>query len=250
MEPSWHQNRVKNRYQLRRAIFWKSCSRCSGGSIFEDRGAEVATKTRSKIEAQDGLPLGIDFWWILVDFGRQVGVEKRAKSKQKSSKKRIEKMMKKMSVLEAPGGVNLWCWDPKKNLEGEVTVPRPGGKGGNTYIILVLCLYKPIDIIYLSDNLKDLLKRPLRYTHFRMVIRMWILCASRNPTSPALQSTNGSLKKEQLKKVPKLQATRDANRDQKLPKWTPKTFKMEAQTLQNRAQIGPRGVQDDQQIEK
>ena len=61
-------------------------------------------KNRSKIEAQDGLPLGIDFWWILVDFGRQVGVEKRAKSEQKSIKKRIEKMMKKMSVLEAPGG--------------------------------------------------------------------------------------------------------------------------------------------------
>ena len=39
-----------------------------------------------------------------MDFGRQVGVEKRAKSEQKSIKKRIEKMMKKMSVLEAPGG--------------------------------------------------------------------------------------------------------------------------------------------------
>ena len=43
------------------------------------------------------------FWWILVDFGRQVGVEKRAKSEQKSIKKRIENMMKKMSVLEALG---------------------------------------------------------------------------------------------------------------------------------------------------
>ena len=60
-------------------------------------------KNQSKIEAQDGSPLGIDFWWILVGFGSQVGVENRAKSDQKSIKKRIEKMMKKRCVLEAPG---------------------------------------------------------------------------------------------------------------------------------------------------
>ena len=67
--------------------------------------------------------------------------------------------------------------------------------------------------------------------------------ASRNPTSPTPQSTNGSFKKEQLNKVPKLQATWDPNRDQKPPKWNLKTTKMEAQTFQNRAQMGPRGVQ-------
>ena len=60
-------------------------------------------KNQSKIEAQDGSPLGIDFWWILVGFGSQVGVENRAKSDQKSIKKRIEKMMKKRCVLEAFG---------------------------------------------------------------------------------------------------------------------------------------------------
>ena len=60
-------------------------------------------KNQSKIEAQNGSPLGIDFWWILVGFGSQVGVENRAKSDQKSIKKRIEKMMKKRCVLEAPG---------------------------------------------------------------------------------------------------------------------------------------------------
>ena len=66
-------------------------------------GVEVGIKNRSKIEAQDEWPLGIDFWWILVGFGKQVGVENRAKSDQKSIKKRIEKMMKKRCVLEAPG---------------------------------------------------------------------------------------------------------------------------------------------------
>ena len=60
-------------------------------------------KNQLKIEAQDGSPLGIDFWWILVGFGSQVGVENRAKSDQKSIKKRIEKKMKKKCVLEAPG---------------------------------------------------------------------------------------------------------------------------------------------------
>ena len=72
--------------------------------IFVVLGVEVGIKNRSKIEAQDGSPLGIDFWWILVGFGSQVGVENRAKSDQKSIKKRIEKMIKKRCVLEAPRG--------------------------------------------------------------------------------------------------------------------------------------------------
>ena len=37
-------------------------------------------KNQLKIEAQDGSPLGIDFKLILVVFGKQVGVENRAKS--------------------------------------------------------------------------------------------------------------------------------------------------------------------------
>ena len=39
-----------------------------------------------------------------MDFGRQVGVENRAKSEKKSIVKRIEKIMKKACGLEAPGG--------------------------------------------------------------------------------------------------------------------------------------------------
>ena len=64
---------------------------------------QQSIKNRSKTEAQDEWPLGIDFWWILVGFGRQVGVESRAKSDQKSIKKRIEKIMKKRCVLKALG---------------------------------------------------------------------------------------------------------------------------------------------------
>ena len=65
---------------------------------------QKSVKNQSKIEAQDEWPLGVDFWWILVGFGSQVGVENRAKSDQKSIKKRIEKMMKKRCMLEAPRG--------------------------------------------------------------------------------------------------------------------------------------------------
>ena len=72
--------------------------------IFQVCGVEVGTKNQSKIEAQDGSPLGIDFWWIWVVFGRQVGREHRAKSEQTSIQKRIEKMLKNMCVLEAAGG--------------------------------------------------------------------------------------------------------------------------------------------------
>ena len=61
-----------------------------------------------------------------------------------------------------------------------------------------------------------------------------ILCASRNPTSPAPQSTNGSFKKEQLKKYQNYKAhgtqivTRNLqNGPQKPPKWRPKPSKIE-----------------------
>ena len=78
---------------------------------------QQSIKNRTKLEAQDGLPLGIDFLYFLVGFGRQVGVENRAKSDQKSIEKRIEKMMKKKCFLEAPGwgdstGGLWWRRDP------------------------------------------------------------------------------------------------------------------------------------------
>ena len=65
---------------------------------------QVGSKNRSTFKAQNGLPLGIDFWWILVGFGRHVGLQNRAKSEKKSIEKRIEKMMPKACVLEAYRG--------------------------------------------------------------------------------------------------------------------------------------------------
>ena len=79
---------------------------------------EVGGKNRSKIEAQDGWPLGIDFWWILMGFGRQVGRENRAKIGQQSIQKGIEKMIKKRVRLggilggDATGGLRGGNPDP------------------------------------------------------------------------------------------------------------------------------------------
>ena len=59
-------------------------------------------------------------------------MEKRAKSEQKSTKKRIEKMMKKISVLEAPGGGmprarygRADSWDPVIIKNQKTTAHRP-----------------------------------------------------------------------------------------------------------------------------
>ena len=76
MEPSWHQNRSKIDANCEVRFFEKSCSGCSLGSIFTILEVGVESKNRknqSKNRVQDGWHLGIDFSWILVDFGKQVG---------------------------------------------------------------------------------------------------------------------------------------------------------------------------------
>ena len=52
---------------------------------------QKSIKHQSKIEAQDGTSLGIDFLWVLFVFGRQVGRTNGAKSEDKSIQQRIEK---------------------------------------------------------------------------------------------------------------------------------------------------------------
>ena len=58
MEASWHPNGIKNVHKFERRFFEKSCSRCSGGSIFEILGVKAESKNRSKNRMQH---LGIDF---------------------------------------------------------------------------------------------------------------------------------------------------------------------------------------------
>ena len=52
---------------------------------------QKSIKNRSKVEAQDGWPLGIDFWWILMGFGKQVGTQNRIKIDLKRHPKRDAK---------------------------------------------------------------------------------------------------------------------------------------------------------------
>ena len=59
--------------------------------IFEVSGVEVGSKSRSKIEVNTGRHLGIDFSWILDDFGSQVGRQNRPKIDQKWHRKNDEK---------------------------------------------------------------------------------------------------------------------------------------------------------------
>ena len=93
--PCWHPNRSHIKVIYDKQIFYKKSLffsrkyyyvQGSGGPSWEQK----SNKNRSKKEFNMGRHLGIDFWMILVDFGRQVGVENRAKSIQKG----IEKVMK------------------------------------------------------------------------------------------------------------------------------------------------------------
>ena len=93
MEASWHQNRLEINANFERPFFEKSLFFRMKNNDFE--GSRVckidgkSIRNPSKIEAQDGMPLGIDSGRIFVGFGKQVGRENRAKIDQKSIKKTI-----------------------------------------------------------------------------------------------------------------------------------------------------------------
>ena len=59
------------------------------------------------------MPLGIDFYWILVGFGRQVGRENRAKIDQKSIQKGIEPLLT-LDDFAVPGLFDLFLLFNKK----------------------------------------------------------------------------------------------------------------------------------------
>ena len=52
MEPSWYQNRSEIDVIFEGRFFEKSCSRCSGSTIFEIMGFEVGPKNASKIDSK------------------------------------------------------------------------------------------------------------------------------------------------------------------------------------------------------
>ena len=52
-----------------------------------------------------GIALGIEFSWIFVDFGRQVGTKLASKIDKKSIQKGIKKRMEKKGIWTRLGGV-------------------------------------------------------------------------------------------------------------------------------------------------
>ena len=69
--------------------------------IFEVSGVEVGIKNRSKNEVMMGRHLGIDFSWILVDFGGQVGAKLGSKIEKNRSKNALKKRTKLKSIWNA-----------------------------------------------------------------------------------------------------------------------------------------------------
>ena len=76
-----------------------------------------------------GRPLGIDFSWILVDFGSQVGAMLGSKIDQNSIQEGIEKRMRKRRRL---GGVLEASWGPKNPSDEPDALDElhPGRGGG------------------------------------------------------------------------------------------------------------------------
>ena len=94
MEASWHQNQRKIDANFESQIFEKTLFFLRKNHDFEgSKGCKIeenSMKNQVKREGQDGVPLGIDFLRILVDFGRQVGL----KMAPKINKKEHQKTMK------------------------------------------------------------------------------------------------------------------------------------------------------------
>ena len=106
MDPSWYQNDIQSGAYHENVGNQKAIKNQRKFNEFtSSRGAKIdktSIKNRLNIEAQVGVPFGIDFSSILGGFGSQVGQENRAKINQKFIQKGIEKrMQKKKCVLEA-----------------------------------------------------------------------------------------------------------------------------------------------------
>ena len=63
------------------------------GGFWRPRWGGKSTKNQSKNEVMMARHLGIDFSWILIDFGGQVGAKLGSKIDEKSIQKGIEKQM-------------------------------------------------------------------------------------------------------------------------------------------------------------
>ena len=107
MEACWHQNRRKIYAICEKRFFKKSCSRCSGGLIFEVLGVEVGSKHPSKNDQkmesrwEDILASIFNGFWLI--FGRKLGRKMEPRSIQEGT----EKAMEKWKAPRWPGDPNF-----------------------------------------------------------------------------------------------------------------------------------------------
>ena len=124
MEPSWHQNGIKNRCLLGRTIFLKSCSGCSGGSIFQDLWVQIGSKHRPKTDQKMESKMECILASIFERFCWILGAKLGGKIDQKSIKNHIEKTMQKTK----PFGTRL---GPSSGCQGRRHVLRPNAARPN-----------------------------------------------------------------------------------------------------------------------
>ena len=89
MVPRWHQNPSKIDATCEKQFFEKSCSRYSGGSIFEILGVEVGSKNRLKIDEK----MKSTWEGILESIFHRLGGKLGGKIEPRSMQKGIEKTM-------------------------------------------------------------------------------------------------------------------------------------------------------------
>ena len=95
MEPSWHPNGIKNVHNFEIRFFGKSCSRCSGGTIFEILGVKVESQNRAKMNPNISCNIKCIMASIFGGFGSIFGPKLGWKNDPTSMEKGVEKTIRK-----------------------------------------------------------------------------------------------------------------------------------------------------------
>ena len=81
-------------------------------------GSKHQSAIDQKNEAKMGLALGIDFTWIFLDFGRQVGAKLASTFDKKSIQKSIKNLMQKKNIWTRLGSVLEPSWRVWGGIDG------------------------------------------------------------------------------------------------------------------------------------
>ena len=139
-------------------VFQKSCFGCSGGSIFQDLGAQVGSKNRLKIDPKVESKMGCilasifkGFWWL---FGSKL----RRKMEPRSIQEGIEKAMEKME------GTKMVRRSKKRRSEAPKTPPGSAPRRPKTPPKTAQVAQHGIrHLRYLEDELASPIRHPIRH---------------------------------------------------------------------------------------